>query len=81
MVDPYIDRPLPEGYNVCHDYSAQSEDTSASDALNCATRQQLIKVLGEAAKYSACCEEAQGDEVKGAAAEDVGKSDYEGLKD
>lgn len=79
--DTYIDRPLTEWYNVRHDYSAQGEDTATSHSLNCATRQQLIETLGEAAKYTAYCEEAYGDEVKGAAAEDVGKSDYEGLKD
>lgn len=71
LVDTGVDRPLTERHNVCHDNQAQGEDTTTSNSLNCATSQQLIEVLGQAAEYSANCEEEERDEVEGATAKDV----------
>ena len=48
LVDTSIDRPLTEWHNVCHDDEAQSEDTTTSNPLNCATSQQFIEIMGEA---------------------------------
>ena len=72
LVDTSVDRPLTEWHNVCHNDQAQSEDTTTTNSLNCATSQQFIEVLGEATKYCAYCEEEEGDEVKVATAKDVG---------
>lgn len=72
LVDTSVDRPLTEWHNVCHDDQAQSEDTTTTNSLNCATGQQFIEILGEATEYCANCEEEEGDEVEGATAKDVG---------
>ena len=39
LVDIHVDRPLTEWHNVCYDDQAQSEDTTTSNSLDCATGQ------------------------------------------
>ena len=48
LVDTHVDRPLTEWHDVCYDDQAQSDDTTTSNSLNCATGQQLTEILGEA---------------------------------
>lgn len=72
LVDTTVDRSLRKWHNVGHDDQAQGENTATSNCLNSATGQQLIESPREAAEYSAYCEEEEGGETEGAAAEDVG---------